>query len=673
MLLIKKITILLSSVLLTTAASAQLFSDDFDALNVGDYIGPSATEWTTWSGTEGGAEDAQANDTQSNSGANSIYFLGQAGGGPQDVILDFGQVYSDGVFTFESDFYVEAGKTGYFNFQANSMPGTTWAINCNMSNGTLTIEDDVTGSLAVGFYTEQTWFTLRIEANLSTGRWYSWIDGACVGVWNNGVNTLASLDLFPLETSEFYVDNVSFDHSAYTVSPLNASVAGFNMGGNISGLNVLPKVTIVNTGTTVITDFDVTVEYNGTPYIENIAGVNLLGGQSMEVAFTSPILLITGSNNASASVSNVNGGNDDDLSDDEACAVIDPIVPAPGKIVVGEEGTGTWCGWCPRGTVFMDRYEVEYGQYWAGIAVHNADPMAVAEYDTPFSAMIDSYPNALVDRGIEVDPSLISTDFFTRLAITPGALMTNGATWDETTRELIVSVTAKFTAPGSNFYKMLCVLTEDGITGTSFGYGQINYYSGGVNGAMGGYELLGDPVPAAQMVYDHVARAISPSFDGENTCFPVSIAAGDSVTNQYLFTLPATWDENNMHIIGILVSPNGRFDNAAKSSMTEAVNNGLIEGCNLSTGEIVISSDDTFIVYPNPATTITTIEINLNNDSKVGLRLLDISGKEISSVDYGILSSSSNVMLNTSRLQSGVYLIELTVDGERMTKRLIIE
>ncbi|MEJ6756689.1 MAG: hypothetical protein QNK78_06705, partial [Crocinitomicaceae bacterium] len=67
----KKITLLLSSVLLTTALSAQLFSDDFDALNVGDYIGPSATEWTTWSGALGGAEDAQANDAQALSGTNS--------------------------------------------------------------------------------------------------------------------------------------------------------------------------------------------------------------------------------------------------------------------------------------------------------------------------------------------------------------------------------------------------------------------------------------------------------------------------------------------------------------------------------------------------------------------------------------------------------------------------
>ncbi|NRA13254.1 MAG: hypothetical protein HRT57_15010, partial [Crocinitomicaceae bacterium] len=411
----KKITILLSSVLLTTAASAQLFSDDFDALNVGDYIGPSATEWTTWSGAVGGAEDAQANADQALSGNNSIYFLGQqAGGGPQDVILDFGQEYTDGIVTYESAFYVMTGKTGYFNFQANTTPGTLWAMNCNMANGSVTIDDGVTGGLAVGSYTDETWFTLKIEANLSTGRWQGFIDGVCFGVWANSINSLATVDLFPLETSEFYVDNVSFDYASYTASPLNASVAGFNLGGRIAGTYKYPTVTVLNAGTDPITSFDVAIDIYGGNYTESVTGINLTAGQTYEVVYSTPIIIETGTHNATATVSNVNGGTDGDATDDDACLIAIHVTPAPGKVVVGEEGTGTWCPWCVRGTVFMDQYENEFGEFWAGIAVHNNDPMVVADYDASIGGFISSYPSSLVDRGPEVDPSGMDYDFYTR-------------------------------------------------------------------------------------------------------------------------------------------------------------------------------------------------------------------------------------------------------------------
>lgn len=674
----KKITILLSALLCTAGVNAQIFTDGFEAAEgytVGDYVGPgpNGAYWTTWSGAEGGAEDAQVTNAQANTGSNSIYFLASGAGGPQDCVLDFGALYNSGIFTYESAFYVPAGKTAYFNFQGSQTIGTTWAMNCTMDNGMISIDDGVTADLATGSYTPGVWFTLRIEANLSTGRWQALVDGACIGVWNNSVNSVASIDIYPIANSQFWVDDVMFDHTTYTAPNLDAAVAGFNIGGNIAGLTVYPKVTIVNAGTTTINSFDVTIDYTGGPYVENVTGQNLAAGQSMDVVFTTPVNLVAGLYNASATVSNVNSGTDDDASDDDACAIVDPVVPATGKVVVGEEGTGTWCGWCPRGTVFMDQYEVEYQQYWAGIAVHNSDPMTVTEYDTPFTALISGFPSALVDRGTEVDPSGMSTDFFTRLAVTPSAFMTNGATWNAATRELVVSVTADFQTTGNNSYKMLCVLTEDHVTGTDAGYNQTNYYAGGSNGPMGGFESLPNPVPAAQMEYNHVARAITPVFGGQNTCFPVSIPTGDSVTNQYTFTLPATWDENNIHIIGMLMNPNGRVDNASKTTIAEAVANGLIDACNLSTGTILPQVDDLFKVYPNPATTSATIEINVKEESDVQLRLLDMSGKEIAAENYGSIATASVVNLNTSSLQTGVYLVELTVNGERMTKRLVIK
>ena len=61
----------------------------------------------------------------------------------------------------------------------------------------------------------------------------------------------------------------------------------------------------------------------------------------------------------------------------------------------------------------MDHFNNLYSNFWAGIAVHNgaSDPMKIAEYDTPMSALVGgSYPSAVVDRTNVIDPSEMETE-----------------------------------------------------------------------------------------------------------------------------------------------------------------------------------------------------------------------------------------------------------------------
>lgn len=662
----KKTTLLIGATLFSLGLQAQIFTDGFEAgegYSLNDYIGPgpNGSWWTTWSGTEGGAEDAQVTSAQAATGSNSIYFSSTSqNGGPQDVVLEFGQQYTDGLFIYESAFYVENGAGAYFNFQATQTIGQTWAMNCNMSNGTLSIDDGVTANLATSSYTPDTWFTLRIEANLTLGSWEAFVDGNSIGVWSNAIGTVASLDLFPLQNHGFYVDDIMFDHQTVTLPNLNAAAGGLNMNGNIEGLNVNPTATVVNGGLNDITSFDATLDYNGNQYVENVTGITLTSTNSYEVTFSQLVPLVAGSNTATLTISNVNGGSDDDASDDDITITVDPVVPAAGKVVVGEEGTGTWCGWCPRGTVYMDQYKAEYGQYWAGIAVHNGDPMVVTEYDNGIGALIGGYPSALVDRGGDVDPSAMSNDFFSRLQTAPTALISNDITWDDATRQLDVTVNANFQAAANNNYRLACVLTEDGVTGTTSQWAQANYYAGGGNGPMGGYENLPNPVPASQMIYDHVARAIEPSFAGDNSVFPATVNNGETHSGTYSFTLPAEWNEGNIHVIGMLIDPTGRIDNAGVSSIPNV-------GINDDNNEVK------FNIYPNPATTQATVEIVLDNSAEVELKLIDMTGKVLAERAYGSVETTSTVELNTLDLKAGVYLVELTVNGQSKMKRLVVQ
>ncbi|MEY5132529.1 MAG: hypothetical protein RLZZ198_533 [Bacteroidota bacterium] len=668
----KKVYILVAG-LAAFNLNAQLFSDNFDAYSAGQYLGPQSLTWSTWSGTEGGNEDVQITSANSSSAPNSIYLSStSANGGPQDVVLKFGQLYNSGIFTLQNKFYINSGKTGYYNIQGALTIGNLWALNVNFDAGQLIIDDGNTPNLVLAPYPEATWFELKIEANLTLHVWKAFINGNLVGTWVNGVNTVASADFFPVQNTQMYIDDVMFDHVPFTVPALDAMVADIDMGAELATQSGTPTVKIVNGGSTAITSLKVDLTYNGSTSTQNVTGVNIATAGVYNVPLPSTVLA-AGALPITAVVYNVNGGaGDNNPNNDTLIEMINPIVPAPGKMVVGEEATGTWCQWCPRGAVFMDLFETKYQDFWAGIAVHNGDPMTVTEYDAGIGTLIGGYPSALVDRLGDVDPSGMSSDFFTRLQTAPKATLVNGATWDAASRVLNVSVRYNFALAANGNYKSACVLTEDGVTGTGAGWSQSNAYAGGNNGVMGGFESLPSPVPAAQMVYDHVARAIAPSFTGMTGIFPATVNAGDAHIVNYSFTLPAGWDESEIQIIGLLIDPTGKIDNAGSVDITTAVANGYETGINAGIAQ-VLSSSKAVALAPNPAAGSSAILLNLATESDVRIELTDLNGKLITSGTYTNLSGAQSISMDLNGLSAGIYAVNILVNGTLYTEKLILE
>ena len=666
--------------LLSAVSFSQTFIDNFDSYTAGIKLGPqSGGAWTTWSNAPGGTEDVNVSNADASSPSNSLYFSSTSStGGPVDLVRHFG-VLNTGQFVMEFNMKVNSGKAAYFNLQKTAVMGNTYALDAFFrDNGTL-VFNQVAGFNAT--YPQGAWFNFRLEINFNINKWEVFIDNVSAGYFSNTVNQIEAIDIFPVDNdtpfdAQFYIDDFQTTITPYVLPTLNGAVtyAGFN-GGNIATNSVVPAFKLRNLGLTAITSFDMSINYNGNTLNQSYSGLNMASLAEQSFTFTNPITLSAGSQLMTFTVSNVNtGGADDDAADDVSSITVNPVVPAVGKMVVGEEGTGTWCQWCPRGAVYMDLFEQDFSDFWAGIAVHNADPMTVATYDTGMGTLIGGYPSALVDRGADVDPSGMAPDFYSRLQTAPKAFITNGATWDPATRMLYVSVTSDFQAAANSNYKIACVLTEDGVTGTGSAYNQSNAYAGGGNGVMGGYELLPSSVPAAQMVYDHVARAIQPSFEGFANSFPATVNAGDLHTVNFLYILPASWDETNIHIIGMMIDPAGRIDNAGKATIAEAVANGYVNGTIAGTEELDLDQIDAmFQLFPNPTSENATVALNLQKEASVELRLIDISGQEIAARNYGSLNGPSNIQLNTADLSAGVYLVEVTINNEKMIKRLIIE
>lgn len=670
--------VLFLGLLAAGTAFGQTFSDNFDGYTAGQYLCPqSGGAWTTWSNAPGTAEDVMVSSADASSPSNSLYFSSTAqAGGPTDLVKNFG-VLNTGQFSMSFNIKVENGKAGYFNFQKNATIGQVWAMDCFFAdNGAMYINNQ-SGLNFQSTYPQGQWFNFRIDIDFNANVWEVFINNVSAGSFANTENQIASIDIYPTDQNTpyscgYYIDDFQYTITPYTLPALNgaANVLTYSEG-NLTGTAVTPKVTVRNLGTTPITSVGVDVTYNGNTISNTFTGLNLASLASTTVTMPNTLTLAAGTLPMTASITSVNGTSpDNDAADDDVTINITPITPANGRMVVGEEGTGTWCGWCPRGAVFMDRMETKYPDHWAGIAVHNGDPMVVTDYDAAIGQLIAGYPSALVDRGQEMDPSQMEAEFLNRVVTTPTAFITNGATWDAGTRTLNVSVSAQFQTAADNNYKLAIVLTEDGVTGTTSGYNQANYYANNAAGPMGGYESLPNPVAAANMVYDHVARAIAPSFAGTNAAFPATVLAGMTHTLNATFVLPATWDENEIHIIGMLIDPNGNVDNAGKATIAEAVANGWVNS--ISESEVV-NLDKAVTIYPNPANDVAVVSLNLTGSNEVAIRLMDISGKELTAKSYGKLSGAMEFPVYTANFAPGIYLVEVTVDGVSTQQRLVIE
>ncbi len=662
-----KKTLLLFFLASAGIANAQSFNDDFESYTAGSKLGPQSTQWTTWSGTEGGTEDVNVVTNDAHSGTKSIYFSSTgAQGGPQDVVLPFGGPYTSGIFEFKSWFKVPATKTAYFNFQAENAPGTTWAMDCYMNaDGSLQINNQ-SKTYITASYPQGVWFELKVIANLSTNTWTVYVDSSAVGSFVNGTNKIASVDLYPANASaSFWVDDVSYSLTPYTLPALNASLGNIDIPNGLAGSGRKPKTSVRNLGVNPITSFDLLLTHKGTSISKSYTGLNIASLAQYNIELTDGITLPTNNDTITIAISNINGqANDDVPSDDSKTIIVYTIVPAPGKIVVAEEGTGTWCQWCPRGAVFMDYMNYNYEGYFAAIAVHNNDPMVVTDYDAGLGGLISGYPSALVDRGTDIDPSLLENSFIQQIVKVPDAVLTNGATWDPVKRTLKVSVTTKLNATLSGDYKIACVLTQDSVRGTGSGYNQSNAYAGGLNGAMGGYEALPNPVPASRMRYDHVARIITPSFTGHPNAF-VNMLAGDSVTYTFTYTLPTTWLDRKMNIIGILFKPDGTIENASLSNIKTAVDNGYQTGTELGgnfVGMEKIVAPDEIHLSPNPGTDVSNIVLDLNNEAVVTVEIFNTNGQLVASKNYGSLNGALHLPINLSEFNSGLYLVKVMVD-----------
>jgi hypothetical protein len=463
----------------------------------------------------------------------------------------------------------------------------------------------------------------------------------------------------------FAIDNVNIfepagnDASFTSLTPATGSGTAYQTVGN----TVTIGGTIMNLGANTISSITIKYSDGTTTYTDNKTGLNITAFSSYTFTHNTPFAIPSlGSHPLNAWVELTGDANH---TNDTLANSVRGVPFLPQHKVVFEEATGTWCGWCPRGAVFMDSMQNVHPSDAILIAVHNADPMVVTAYDAGVGSLVSGYPSVLCNRAIVDDPSNMFPlynehigDFgFADLTVTPSFNTANNV--------ITTTVDAHAADDLNGNYRLAVVVTEDSLFGATTTWAQHNYYSFqsqniALQGAGHNWQTSTNPVPAASMHYDHVSRSISGTFTGTAGSLPAAMMANNTYSYTFTYTKPATQRIDKMHVYALL------FDVTANRIL------------NANTGSIVTGisktelSDYTLLVYPNPAQNNLTVDLKLNSTKDVKVSLTDITGRELTSFSQ-LNVSVLNHQFDVSQYAKGIYFVKISANGEMVTKKVTVE
>ena len=215
------------------------------------------------------------------------------------------------------------------------------------------------------------------------------------------------------------------------------------------------------------------------------------------------------------------------------------------KVVV-EEGTGTWCGYCPRGIVGMRTMLENHPDNFIPIAVHDGDNMYSSSYGE-LNWRFGGFPACTMNRKYDFDPNAADLEKFYQQEVNQAvARIDMEAQWaDEAQTKVQIKTVSRFALDMTEEYRIAYAVTESGVGP----YPQVNYYSGGEE--MGGFEK--EP-GAVSILHDHVARSIS-ALNGEPGSVPVQPKGMTDYEYSYTLSLPDNIDnKENIQLVVLLIN-----------------------------------------------------------------------------------------------------------------------
>lgn len=280
-------------------------------------------------------------------------------------------------------------------------------------------------------------------------------------------------------------------------------------------------------------------------------------------------------------------------------------------VPVVEEFTGTWCGWCPRGIVGMNKAHERFGEDVVLIALHS-DIMGI--YDS-YGIYTSGFPNARLNRTFDFDPNakeMISQIEYAMTKAVPGSIQVYAGWTDSKQTSIYIDTKTLFQYNDKSAdYAIGYVILEDGMKGSGSDWAQANYYSGYIN--TDGMEYwFNAPESVSGLEFDHVAVASWNAVFGTDGSVKKTFEAGETMNYRFkadISSNPLIQDKQKLSVVAYLIDRS--------------------TGYIINAGKTTISDDITGIISEEKDATIPTIRYNVAgqviNSPKKGLNIIKLT------------------------------------------------
>lgn len=439
--------------------------------------------------------------------------------------------------------------------------------------------------------------------------------------------------------------------------------------------------TLRNLGASNLTSANINYSVNGgTPVVMNATGLNVPYGGTYNFTHSTPLnITAPGTYNIKVWASSLSTGADVNASNDTATAQVAAVSSIPSKKAILFEGTGAWCQFCPDGAVKLEEVLTNYSDA-IGISVHNGDGMAFTDGNTINSAFSTGYPYGTVDHykfpsdGPGLSRSVWNARMGTRLGHIVPAEISGTHTYNPTTRVLDVSVTATFRAAVTGDFRLNCYVIQDSVIGPNNSqYNQVNYYN-----TVSGHPYYGAGNPIVGFAHRHVLRACLGGPWGTAGSIPGTTTDGGVYTQNYTYTIPVNYntgvnavaaDVNKMYVVYAIQEYSTNVN-------SRPIHNAMQQKINVPTTvePVLLDNSNQVNVYPNPFAGQTNVQLNLAKQENVHIRILDLTGKEVGYFNQGTMDAGSyTITLDASSLAAGMYLMNISIGNQVVTKKIEIQ
>lgn len=682
-----------------------IICDNLDTYNTALKLGPQSDWWTTWSGTEGTAEDGIVSTEQASTAPNSLKVISTTNGqGPQDVVLDLDN-RSTGRYELKFKVFVPTGKWGYYNMQ-NVIPiaggGTTGAWNFNVHfeagvAGRFTGSDDV---LIANFtYPHDQWFECKHVIDLDNNLHTFWVNGTYVRKVGYTGN-IGGIDFFGVNNiSTFYVDDVEYIQLPPVVSNVDECAGAVDLTLYLGQTANVPQLTGLydNTTATVAgTDpaapscwFDgITATLPAVPkidgsmwytftgdgsnyHIETVpctSGANYIdnGDTQMAIytgdcgALGAPVLCnddLTGAADFRAGLDIqtvagtdyrmlIDGWSDENgvISQGQFCIQITRVVPT---VTCAQGAVGTY--------TLSSAYLCNLAQLSelitvdpAGFVIPNEGPVfGLAWAITTVPVPANTWPATLPNSALQGSTGFLTSPFAVGY-VNDGTPFAYGAWW--ITPIVVGAATDTDPADGATLFDV-------DPAGGCFFVGQSSLVN-----------FLDELAPL-----DATAVVTPPTPGNNDGAIDLTVTGGfyDVIQDPSAYTVewsgPNGYTANTEDISGL-----------APGDYTAIITD--VSGCadpyDYTVGVTSSATDPASVksltISPNPTSSTTLLNMVLENAAEVRIEVLNTVGQTLHTVNAGNVSAL-NQRIDLGNFANGTYLVRVTVDGETAMRRVVLQ